>query len=206
MKILFAALLLAFLTGCSSDSQNAQEAEPLAPTNTIEKHAEPVTAQDAVVQTAAEQMPVEQIPAEQVAFSETQFGDWFRICAKDMPEAPCQAVQVMEMDNDEGKSRLLESIVMRPNPEVLVMQLLLPLGVDIRPGIALQIGDEAEFTQQYLTCVPAGCLVVMELSPERLAQMQQHEIMKLGFRPANTEQTVVLDISLQGFSDAIDGL
>lgn len=207
MRIFLFAMLMAFLTACSSESQNAQETTPAPALQTVTEDvaAEAVAVSEEVIDddTVVEETIVEETV--QLEFDETQFSDWFRVCAKNMPDLPCQVVQVMEMDNEQGKTRLLESVLMRANEDVIVLQMVLPLGVDIRPGIALQIGQEAEFTQPYLTCVPAGCLTVMEVTPERMQQLKSNDVMKLGFRPANTDQTIVLDVSLRGFTEAVEG-
>lgn len=142
--------------------------------------------------------------AQEVAAPEpvrTEHGDWIAQCVE-TPAKRCQMLQGLFIENEQGNNRLLETTVVRADDGTLVMQWLLPLGVDLRPGVAVKIDEHPEFNAAYLTCMASGCLVAAQLDDVRFAQLQGGKIAKLGFRSINNPQNLVIDISLKGFTNA----
>ena len=140
-----------------------------------------------------------------VAFAQTpqttEYQDWVGICAEVQGQERCEIQQVLNMENEQGNTRLLRATVSKMDSQ-LIMQLLLPLGLDVRPGVVMQIDEGEEFGVPFLTCVQEGCLVAVPLDERRLAAMRAGSAVKVGFRPFNTDQTLVLEISLMGFTRA----
>ena len=85
-----------------------------------------------------------------------------------------------------------------------MVQKTLPNGLDLRPGIAIQFGDSPEFAQPFLTCSEIGCTVVYALSDQMISQLLTAEDARIGFRPLNSDQTLVLEISFDGLAQALD--
>jgi invasion protein IalB len=131
----------------------------------------------------------------------TEYQDWVGICAEVQGQERCEIQQVLNMENEQGNTRLLRATVSKMDNQ-LIMQLLLPLGLDVRPGVVMQIDEGAEFGAPFLTCVQEGCLVALPLDEGRLTAMRAGSSVKVGFRPFNTDQTLVLEISLMGFTRA----
>lgn len=140
-----------------------------------------------------------------VAFAQeprtTQYQDWVGVCADIQGQERCEIQQTLNMDNEQGNARLLRATVNRMDDQ-LILQLLLPLGIDLRPGIVLQVDENEEFGAGFLTCVQEGCLAALPLDQERLAAMRAGTVTKIGFRPFNTNETLVLEMSLMGFTQA----
>lgn len=140
-----------------------------------------------------------------VAFAQTpqttEYQDWVGICAEVQGQERCEIQQILDMENEQGNSRLLRATVSKMNNQ-LIMQLLLPLGLDVRPGVVMQVDAGEEFGAPFLTCIQEGCLVAVPLDESRLAAMRAGSAIKVGFRPFNTDQTLVLEISLMGFTRA----
>lgn len=143
--------------------------------------------------------------ASSVAFAQeprvTEFQDWVGVCADIQGQERCEIQQTLNMENEQGNARLLRTSVNFIDNQ-LVMQLLLPLGLDLRAGIVMQIDEGEEFGSGFLTCVQEGCLVAFPLDNDRLAALRAGNQMKVGFRPFNTNETLVLEISLMGFTRA----
>ncbi|TVQ72667.1 MAG: invasion associated locus B family protein [Oceanospirillales bacterium] len=131
----------------------------------------------------------------------TEHQDWVSVCADIQGQERCEIQQTLNMDNEQGNARLLRATVNIMENQ-LVMQLLLPLGIDLRAGIVMQIDDGEEFGAGFLTCVQDGCLVAFPLDATRLAEMRAGNVTKIGFRPFNTNETLVLEMSLMGFTRA----
>ncbi len=134
----------------------------------------------------------------------SEHGDWVTLCIE-QPTKRCQMVQTIDVENDQGKGRLLETAVQLAEDGTLIMQWLLPLGVDLRPGIVVKVDENAEFNASYLTCVQNGCVAVAPVDEARLAQFRAGTMAKLGFRAINNPQNLAVDISLKGFTAASRG-
>lgn len=131
----------------------------------------------------------------------TEYQDWIGICAEVQGQERCEIQQVLNMENEQGNTQLLRATISKMDNQ-FIMQLLLPLGLDVRPGVVMQIDEGEEFGMPFLTCVQEGCLVAVPLDESRLAAMRAGTAVKVGFRPFNTDQTLVLEISLMGFTRA----
>lgn len=131
----------------------------------------------------------------------TEFQDWIGVCADIQGQERCEIQQTLNMENEQGNARLLRTAVNFIDNQ-LVMQLVLPLGLDLRAGIVMQIDEGEEFGSGFLTCVQEGCLVAFPIDNERLAALRAGSQMKVGFRPFNTNETLVLEVSLMGFTRA----
>ncbi|MBV1786440.1 invasion associated locus B family protein [Marinobacterium sp. D7] len=134
--------------------------------------------------------------AQPSAWAET-FGDW-RV---DCKEGLCQAVQQLFVGEGDKRSRVLAASVIKVK-EQLVLQLVLPLGVDLRPGIVTRIDEAAEQHFAFTTCVTDGCVALIPLNDSLLSAMRSGKHMKAGFRPFRSEQTLVVELSLSGFTKA----
>lgn len=131
----------------------------------------------------------------------TEYQDWMGICADVQGQQRCEIQQTLNMENEQGNTRLLRATVSKLENQ-LILQLLLPLGLDLRPGIVMQVDEGAEFTAPFLTCIQEGCLVAVPLDDTRLSAMRAGQVAKVGFRPFNTDQTLVVEMSLMGFTRA----
>lgn len=124
-------------------------------------------------------------------------GDWRVECK----EEQCQAVQQLFVGEGDKRSRVLSASVIKVK-EQLVLQLVLPLGVDLRPGIVTRIDDSEEQHFAFTTCVTDGCVALLPLKDVLFASMKAGNSMKAGFRPFSSEQTLVVELSLSGFTKA----
>jgi invasion protein IalB len=82
------------------------------------------------------------------------------------------------------------------------LQVVVPLGVLIGPGLALSIGNSTTVAVPYATCAQSGCIAIATLTPKTLSQMEngvggQITIVGGNGRPAS------LPYSLKGFADAM---
>ena len=124
-------------------------------------------------------------------------GDWAVNCEQDH----CQAGQQLFVTKDEQKSRVLSASLMKVKDQ-LVMQMVLPLGVDLRSGIVTRVDENKELHFPFITCVRDGCVTLVPVKGDLISQMKAGNKMKVGFRPFRSEQTLVVELSLSGFTKA----
>lgn len=125
------------------------------------------------------------------------FGDW----KVDCQEKKCQAVQQLFVGEGEERSRVLSASVVSIQAQP-VLQLVLPLGVDLRPGVVVRVDQADERHFAYSTCLKDGCVALIPLEQGLLQAMKAGSVMKAGFRPFSSEQTLVVELSLSGFTKA----
>ncbi len=82
------------------------------------------------------------------------------------------------------------------------LQIVVPLGVLIGPGLAFSAGSSATLAVPYTTCAQSGCVAITTLTAPTLSQMEHGaggEITIVG----RDGKPVSLPFSLKGFADAM---
>ena len=128
------------------------------------------------------------------------FGDWQVVCSQ-QPQGPtCEMVQ-QQLD-PQTQSRLL-SAEFRLNADNLVGILVLPFGLELDRGVTLE-ADGVKFPQpdHYLTCLPVGCIVPLQLDPGHAVALGRAKSLHL-LVSTETGNNLTLSLSLRGFADAI---
>jgi invasion protein IalB len=132
----------------------------------------------------------------------TQYQDWSVLCNKNGKAEICQMQQGIMLNQNERKVRLLQTTVTLSPDKKVLMELMFPLGVDLRSGILMQVDDNPEIRAGFVTCIEAGCIVVLELNDALLQQFKKGNKAKVGFRGMGQKDNAVLELSLKGFSAA----
>jgi len=81
-----------------------------------------------------------------------------------------------------------------------VMVIYLPLGLDLRPGMLFQIGDQVRREFPYQTCLPQGCRVVAPVDTEMLQAMRSGSSFRVGVKTLGSDKVGVIEGSLLGFT------
>ena len=138
---------------------------------------------------------------------------WTYVCKGEGEAEVCSAEQALYMQKEvEGEQKNMGQILrinIYKGPEseegealpLFVMNL--PLGVDLRAGVALKVDEEEEMKAPYAQCTRNGCEVRSALPKKIVEQFKKGKALHVGFRPFGTEQTAVMDVSLKGFSSAL---
>lgn len=135
-------------------------------------------------------------------FQSTTHGDWEVVCAEFGGERQCQMRQGLDLTSEEGSGRVLEVALSVLEDGARFMEIVLPLGLDVRPGIVLQVDSREEFNAPFLTCVQQGCVAGFLVSDEQFAAMRAGQVLRVGFRPFNADRVFVVESSLRGFTAA----
>lgn len=137
-------------------------------------------------------------------------GDWLIACLQNPVEAdappPCRMIQTLDMEADEQRIRLLEISIQLLDDGVHLVQMAFPQGVDLRPGIAMQIDDGDQFDAPYAVCLQGSCQVIANLGDDVVEQLRAGQVLRVGFRFFGEEQTVALEASLSGSNAAFADL
>ncbi|MCG5516419.1 MULTISPECIES: invasion associated locus B family protein [Ectothiorhodospira] len=132
----------------------------------------------------------------------TTHQDWQSVCLEVDGSERCQIQQTLEMEGAEGRGPAMQVNIRDMRDGTRIIEVLLPLGLDLRGGIVMQVDDGTEYNAPFLTCFEQGCLTARPLDPELEEAMRSGTNMRVGFRPFNNEQIIVADISLMGFTAA----
>ena len=138
---------------------------------------------------------------------------WAVICADADNAETCRMEQIRVVDQTvEGQTKrlgqLLRVTVLYVGEEARrpLLEMKLPLGVDLRPGMVLRVDNHAEVKAPYLRCTNAGCQVQVELTAELVAQLKNGLKLQVGVRFFGSSKTVVIEASLKGFTRAFNSL
>lgn len=143
---------------------------------------------------------------ERPTITENTYGDWGVQCNVQEGVNVCQALQVLWLEQNEEKKRLLTLQLVPSSDEKIVLQLSFPLGVDLRPGFVLAVDDNSEATFSYAMCANQNCMAFIIMDDDKLSAFKKGNVLKVGFRPFGSDKTVVLEASLKGFTKAVGNI
>lgn len=143
------------------------------------------------------------VQAQQQEPETTRYQDWEVACIETDSGERCQMRQTLQIQDDEVAGGYLQATIRRDG-DSHVIEVLLPLGVDLRPGVRMQVDDGEEFGADFITCVEQGCVAGRELEAGQFRAMRAGQQMSVGFWPLHAEQPMAFDVSLTGFTDASD--
>jgi invasion protein IalB len=128
----------------------------------------------------------------------SQYGDWRTVCKT-------QCVMSQGLQNPDNPNIIYSSqISLLSQPQEPVMQLNLPLGIYLPPGVEIGVGtlqQQAPVT----VCLPEGCKVVVVLTTAMQQAMQSNAAFSV--KLFVSEQTPrEIKFSLRGFSEALASL
>jgi len=125
--------------------------------------------------------------------------DWRVVCND---QNQCVASQIISVKKDDQLQNVLSLTLVKGQNGNANLELKLPFGLDLRPGIVTRVdlADEEKF--QFVTCMPDGCIAVMPMTRERQVAFEKGAKLAVGFRPLGNEKTVAVEASLSGFTSA----
>jgi invasion protein IalB len=148
---------------------------------------------------AAETVPAT-LPGGATSLQET-FSDWQVGCVVQGAVKRCAVTQ--EQVNQQSRQRVLAAELTLAGDK-LDGVLLMPFGLALDKGVALQIDDQpSTSTLKFRTCVPGGCLVPLNFDGKTVAALRVGAVLKLR-AAADGGQEQLYTISLKGFAPALD--
>lgn len=137
--------------------------------------------------------------AEQNNLKTETYKDWRVVCND---KEQCVASQIISVKKEEQLQNVLSLTLVKGQNGNANLELKLPFGIDLRPGIVTRVDAAEEEKFQFVTCMPDGCIAVMPMTKERQAAFKKGAKLAVGFRPLGNEKTVAVEASLSGFTSA----
>lgn len=128
------------------------------------------------------------------------FEDWMVVCVSREQGLPCEMSQQL-VNGQTGSVVAKFSIAYSPTEEKHALQIAMPLGVWLEPGIALNVGDMSVTDIKFSRCMPQGCMIEAVLEDPMLAEMKKGGDGQVVLFDRN-KQKIGLPFSLKGFADA----
>lgn len=149
----------------------------------------------------AEGVVAEQLPGGATALSET-FESWTVNC--DVAQGKKRCVLLQQQTNQQTR-QLMFAIELSPTTEASVgATLVLPFGLALQNGVALQIDDLAKGEPlKFRTCLPVGCLVGVTFDKATVSSLRTGTTLK-ATALADGGKDVGFSVPLKGFSAALD--
>jgi invasion protein IalB len=131
------------------------------------------------------------------------------VAAASGEQAGKKACGMVQLTRSEKNAKIVLSLIVQKSKqgdkEQTTMRVLVPIGVYLPTGVALEIDGAAVGRAPFVRCRPQTCEAFAEVSPESLAKMKKgtaanfilYEAPGLG---------IPMKISLEGFSAALDNL
>lgn len=129
-------------------------------------------------------------------------GDWVVHCELQSTDAVSCAMRQQQVDKSSGQRVL--AIELHPSAGALVGTLVMPFGLALEAGVALNVDDKPPLpTVRYRTCLPGGCVVDVKLGQDMLAAFRNGSVLHVA-ATADGGKPAAFTISLKGFSGAQD--
>jgi len=131
------------------------------------------------------------------------FQDWAMRC--EQPGGPetraCYAYHRVLMEETD-QAVLSVAVGFAPDGEA-AMLVLLPLGVNLPPGLLVRVDEGEELAYQYDTCLPRGCQTILLLDDDLLGQFRRGLAGEVTFMDLDG-RTIGVSFPLTGFTAAFN--
>jgi invasion protein IalB len=131
----------------------------------------------------------------------TSYGSWRVACpAANQPNVNCEIVQdVLDSQTHEEIVRIAVGKLPDGKP---ALDLVMPLGVALEPGVGLVFGTNPMQTAKYRTCTQQGCIVDIPIDQKLQKEFDDGKDGKVVFAGANDNKPIAIPLSLTGYADA----
>ncbi len=131
----------------------------------------------------------------------TAYGSWRVACpAAKQANVNCEIVQdVLDSQTHEEIVR----IALGKTPDgKSALDIVMPLGVALEPGVGIVFGTDPMRTAKYRTCTQQGCIVDVPLDQKLQHSLDAGKDGRLLFAGVTDTKPIAIPISLTGFADA----
>ncbi|MEP6830602.1 MAG: invasion associated locus B family protein [Rhizomicrobium sp.] len=134
-----------------------------------------------------------------------QIGDWQVRCFPVQSPSPCDMFQ--QQGDERTKQRILAlSIAFDPLANMHLIQIVVPLGVSVGPGVVIHSGTYASPVLPYRRCDRAGCYVERPLDSAIIDQLTHAGDTAMVKIVADDGKKYDLKVPLNGFTAAHDSM
>ena len=123
---------------------------------------------------------------------------WGVSCAGTPGGLDCRALQVVRMTNT---GQLSVAVHVPAETKKPIMLLLLPLGIDLRAGVTLQLGQDEKRAVPLNNCDASGCLAEYAISEAEIGAMAKGQAVTVSVKGPN-DQPISVQVPSTGFAAA----
>lgn len=134
--------------------------------------------------------------------SETAFSDWSMECLTQDATGPCQVVH-RALSADKQQVVVVMSMAVDAKTKETKIQMALPLGFAVQPGVSVDIGGDYKDVFQVSRCTVQGCLVDGVIPDDMIAAMAKGKSGAVSVKTVEGSE-ISLPLSLSGFKAAYD--
>lgn len=132
------------------------------------------------------------------------YSDWKVSCVVNEQSNRVCAISQQQFHKG-NKQRIFGIELQAAKDNSLRSTLILPFGLELNHGVNLRVDEGAEFGNPFYTCLPSGCLVVLNLDQSMVNALKAGTM--LGVKSRSIQGSAFsLDVSLAGFTDALSRL
>lgn len=131
------------------------------------------------------------------------YQDWQVSCVSQGAEKRCALSQ--QQADPQSRQRVLAIELNAATSGRVSGALVLPFGLALDAGANIKVDDGMSVEGlRFQTCLPAGCVVPLDLDPALVDAMRAGSSLHVVASPADGSQPIAFAISLKGFSSALD--
>ncbi|PTN03181.1 invasion protein IalB [Rhodovulum imhoffii] len=121
-------------------------------------------------------------------------------------EAPGQVCEMGQTLSDEKTGRRILALSVQEQDEGLVLVILGPFGLDLNQQAQMLTENGVFLNAKFRTCVPAGCILRADLTPEAQKIMSQNETLTIGLPRLDEAEPLRVTFANAGFAAALSDL
>jgi invasion protein IalB len=131
----------------------------------------------------------------------TAYGSWRVACpAARQSNVHCEMIQ--DILNSETHEEIVQIAIGKLPDGKSAINLVMPLGVALEPGVGLVFGTDPMHTGKYRTCSQQGCIVDIAVDQRLQKELDTGKDGRLVFAGASDNKPIAIPVSLSGFSEA----
>jgi invasion protein IalB len=131
----------------------------------------------------------------------TNYGSWRVACpSAKQANVNCEIVQDI-LDSQSHEEIVRIAVGKLPNGKS-ALDMVMPLGVALEPGVGLVLGTNPMITAKYRTCTQQGCIVDIPIDQKLQSALDAGKDGRVVFAGANDNKPVAIPVSLTGYNDA----
>lgn len=133
---------------------------------------------------------------------------WQKMCGTDPEDKKeiCQTIQTLSAETGQPimAVNMFEKAGDKPNDSKRMMRAILPLGLQLPPGVRVLIDNNAPVAGKFLICFPNGCFADIDLNADLFAKLKKGAALTI--QAQNPQgRTVNYTMPLKDFAKAVEG-
>ncbi|WP_407977351.1 invasion associated locus B family protein [Brucella pseudogrignonensis] len=138
------------------------------------------------------------------------YDDWQVVCKEASGKRLCAAVQQVagQIEGQPNTKQRLIAVEIIRSGDSATGSMILPFGINVSKGVSLGLDKTPENAPRipFKTCIPAGCIVPLEFSPQAVDALKKASRISVGFEGASDRREKTMEVSLKGFAEAFESI